>query len=120
MEAAAKRARASKSEGIFDSHIERITYEALRQAGLDPKPQYEIAGRRLDFALFGKNGTKLDLEVDGRTYHQDLDGNRKPDDLWRDHQMQSLGWKVRRFWADELFKEMDRCIEIVQKDLTLE
>ncbi len=101
----------------FDSEWERITYHALRDRGLDPIPQYDIAGRRLDFALFGANEIKLDLEVDGRRWHQDIDGNRKLDDHWRDHQMKSLGWKVRRFWVDELKKDMEGCIDLIERDL---
>jgi len=92
-------------------------YHALCARGLDPQPQYDIAGRRLDFALFGAGGTKLDLEVDGRQFHQDMDGMRKVDDHWRDHQLRTLGWKVRRFWVDELKRDMERCIDIIERDL---
>lgn len=104
-------------ETVFDSHWERIVDAALRQRGLDPIPQYDIAGRRLDFALFGTNGIKLDLEVDGRHYHQDPDGFRKLDDYWRDHQLRSLGWRVRRFWVDELDHDLQACIDLVEQDL---
>lgn len=109
--------RSKSGDTKFDSEWERITYHALRDRGLDPIPQYDIAGRRLDFALFGANGVKLDLEVDGRRWHQDIDGNRKLDDHWRDHQIKSLGWKVRRFWVDELKKDMEGCIDLIEHDL---
>lgn len=105
-------------EGVFDSNWERKVYYALKDRGLDPQPQFEIAGRRLDFALFGVNGTKLDLEVDGRRWHQTADGRRKTSDLWRDHQMQSLGWRVRRFWVDELARDMEGCLDRVEQDLS--
>ncbi len=103
--------RQAPAEGVFDSTWERRVYEALRTRGLDPKPQYEIAGRRLDFAVFGAGSTKLDIEVDGRRWHQDIDGNRKLDDHWRDHQLRSLGWKVRRFWVDELDMDLESCLD---------
>ncbi len=105
------------SEAEFDSQWERAVYHALLNDGLEPKPQYEIAGRRLDFALFGENGVKLDLEVDGRYWHQDIDGGRKSDDIWRDHQLRSLGWRVRRFWVDELDRDMEGCIDVIKQDL---
>lgn len=105
-------------EGIFDSEWERKMFHALKSRNLDPKPQHEIAGRRLDFALFGEKNIKLDLEVDGRRWHQDSDGNRKLSDLWRDHQLKSMGWKVRRFWVDELAKDMESCLDIIEKDLS--
>lgn len=104
-------------EGIFDSDIERVVFHKLKERGLDPQPQYDIAGRRLDFALFGAGNIKLDLEIDGRRWHQDADGNRKLDDHWRDHQMRSLGWIVRRFWVDELTQNMEGCLDLVERDL---
>ncbi len=109
--------RVRSGEGVFDSDWERRVYHALKARGLDPHPQHEIAGRRLDFALFGTGGTKLDLEVDGRRWHQTQDGRRKTSDLWRDHQLKSLGWQVRRFWVDELAQDMEGCIDIVERDL---
>ena len=110
--------RSRTGEGVFDSDWERRVFHALRTRGLDPKPQHEIAGRRLDFALFGMNGVKLDLEVDGRRWHQTPDGCRKTCDLWRDHQLKSMGWRVRRFWVDELARDMEGCIDVVEQDLS--
>ena len=106
-----------RGETRFDSEWERIVYHALRDAGLDPQPQYEIAGRRLDFALFS-DGVKLDLEVDGRQWHQDTDGNRKIDDLWRDAQLKALGWRVCRFWVDEIQEDLEGCIAHVKRQLS--
>lgn len=116
--AVATEPRRTGGEGVFDSEWERRIFHALKDRGLDPQPQYEIAGRRLDFALFGKSGVKLDLEVDGRHWHQDTDGRRKMSDHWRDHQLRSLGWQVRRFWVDELSKNMEGCLELVERDLS--
>ena len=104
-------------ETVFDSKWERIVFHALRARDMDPIPQYEIAGRRLDFALFA-GATKLDLEVDGRRWHQDIDGNRKADDIWRDEQMKALGWRVRRFWVDELSRNLEECLDLVERDLS--
>jgi very-short-patch-repair endonuclease len=116
--AVATEPRRQVGEGVFDSEWERRVFHALRDRGLDPKPQHEIAGRRLDFALFGRNGIKLDLEIDGRHWHQDTDGRRKMSDYWRDHQLQSLGWRVRRFWVDELSKDMEACLDLIERDLS--
>ncbi len=110
--------RKGGGEGVFDSGWERKVYHALKTRGLEPQPQFEIAGRRLDFALFGANGVKLDLEVDGRKWHESQDGRRKTSDLWRDHQLKSLGWRVRRFWVDELAKDMEGCLDRVEQDLS--
>ena len=107
---------------IFESPWEERVYEAMRRRGLDPQPQYEIAGRRLDFALFGEqeeNGVRLDLEVDGRTWHAGPDGERKTSDIWRDHELRSLGWSVRRFWVHELRDDMESCLDQIERDLGL-
>lgn len=117
----AKRAtepRKRVGEGAFDSEWERRVYHALKKHGLEPVPQYEIAGRRLDFALFGTGDIKLDLEIDGRHWHSDADGKRKLADHWRDKQLESLGWRVQRFWVDELAQDMEGCIELIRKKLS--
>ena len=114
----ATEARTKRGEGVFDSDWERKVYHALKARGLDPQPQHELAGRRLDFALFGANGVKLDLEVDGRRWHESPDGRRKTSDLWRDHQLKSMGWRVRRFWVDELSRDMEGCLDRVEQDLS--
>lgn len=116
--AAATEPRKRTGEGTFDSEWERIMYHALRGRGLNPMPQYDIAGRRLDFALFGPGEIKLDLEVDGRQFHETTDGRRKQSDYWRDHQLKSLGWRVRRFWVDELARNMEACLDLVERDLS--
>lgn len=116
--AAATEPRGRVGEGTFDSNWERIVDAALRKRGLNPIAQFEVAGRRLDFALFGRGNIKLDLEVDGRHWHADTDGKRKLGDYWRDHQLKSLGWKVQRFWVDELAKDLEGCIERVAQQLS--
>lgn len=109
--------RVRSKEGVFDSFWEERVYYALKDRGLKPNPQFEIAGRYLDFALFGKEDIKLDLEVDGRRWHQTADGQRKSSDIWRDAQMKALGWRIRRFWVDELEKDMEGCLDLVEQDL---
>jgi len=104
-------------EDVFDITCERRVDTALRARGLDPTPQYPVAGRNLDFALFGEGEIKLDLEMDGRRWHMDPDGGRKIDDMWRDHQLKSLGWRVRRFWIHELQQDMEGCLDQVERDL---
>lgn len=110
--------RKKLGEGVFDSEWEARVFDALRARGLDPKPQYDVAGRRLDFALFSDGGIKLDLEVDGRLWHQTAEGHRKTSDIWRDQQLKALGWRVRRFWVDELASNMEGCLDLVERDLS--
>jgi very-short-patch-repair endonuclease len=101
---------------LFESPWEERLYDALNAAGLTPLPQYRLGGRRLDLALI-ENEVHLDVEVDGETYHRDPDGFRKVSDIWRDHVITSLGWRVRRFWVYELKEDMEKCVELVLRDL---
>jgi very-short-patch-repair endonuclease len=101
---------------LYESPWERRLDEALSAAGIDTIPQYRVAGRRLDFAVIRPN-IKLDVEVDGETWHKTASGHRKDDDLWRDHQLTSLGWKVCRFWVYQLREDMDGCVAKVRATL---
>lgn len=94
-----------------ESPWEKLLYEALVARGLKPHPQYHTLGRRLDLALISSNGFKLDVEVDGATYHQAPDGSRKIEDYWRDIQLQGAGWTVLRFWVHELKDDLVTCVD---------
>ncbi|MBX3745681.1 MAG: DUF559 domain-containing protein [Verrucomicrobiae bacterium] len=92
----------------YQSPWERVLAEALTQAGVKVIPQYPIAGRFLDLAVL--HPLKVDVEVDGESVHRTAGGGRKDDDYWRDLQLQSLGWKVCRFWVYELRENLPRCV----------
>lgn len=95
-----------------ESPWEEKLYQALLGVGLEPRPQFPISGRRLDLALIkqGESPMKIDVEVDGDC-HRNPDGTRKMDDLWRDIQLQGMGWKVMRLWTYMLREDMGACVE---------
>lgn len=97
----------------FDSVWEERFYNALVQAGIVPQTQYHLVGRRLDMAVI-TDSVKLDIEVDGVRWHTSASGGRKTDDLWRDIQVTSAGWKVLRFWVYQLEQNMDDCVDKVK------
>ncbi len=104
----------------FDSVWERRFYEALCKAGVDTIPQYSVGGRFLDLAVVDENRDpplKLDIEVDGEAYHRDADGDRLSSDLWRDHTLRGLGWRISRFWVYELRDDMEGCVERVRREI---
>ncbi len=107
---------AAQSTPAFESPWEERLFRALTDRGLAPRPQYPLAGRRLDLALI-EGDVKLDVEVDGEAYHRDPDGFRKVSDQWRDHQIRGLGWKVLRFWVYELRDDMERCVDRIVDEL---
>lgn len=106
----ARRSRPAAGRAGFESPWEEKLWRALAARGVETIPQYPIAGRRLDLALL-TDTVRLDIEVDGDRFHRDPDGRRKAADLWRDHQLQALGWQVVRFWVYELRENMDGCVE---------
>ncbi len=99
-----------------ESPWEEKLYLALLENGLKPRVQFPVSWRRLDLALIreGDSPLKIDIEVDGDC-HRNPDGTRKIDDLWRDVQLQGMGWKIMRFWTYRLREEMSVCVEEIKK-----
>lgn len=98
----------------FDSPWEQRLYEALLERGVHPIPQHPVGGRFLDLAIVDDTRRPprlLDVEVDGVAFHTSADGDRLQTDLWRDHQLCGLGWKILRFWVYELRDDMEGCLE---------
>lgn len=87
--------------------------EAMTKAGLEFHQQYPACGRYLDFALFSEQ-MKLDVEVDGETYHRSGSGDRVSEDIRRDQALIANGWTILRFWVYELREDMDRCVEKIK------
>ncbi len=83
---------------------ERLLADALRRLGLDPKPQYPCGRRWLDLALLD---SKIDIEVDGRTYHLNSRGERNQDDYARDAEVASRGWLPYRVWHHKVTRDPD-------------
>lgn len=100
----------------FDSLWERRLHTAMQARGLKPIPQYPVGSRYLDFAI-DPEGVKLDVEVDGRRWHEGPDGGRKVADRLRDAELKARGWKVARFWVHELEQNMEACLERIEHEL---
>lgn len=94
---------------------EEMLYKALCDAGFDPKQQYPLVGRYLDLALVDE---RIDIEVDGEGFHLNKFGERKQDDIYRDLQVTSAGWRVCRFWYREVRDNLADCVSKVKKVTT--
>lgn len=103
------------ARNIFQSPWEKILYDELIKNGWKPIPQYPLAGRYLDLAL---EECKLDIEVDGQAYHLNKYGERKQDDVYRDLTITSCGWKVIRFWVNELKDDIEECIAQIRRNMS--
>jgi len=101
------------------SNIENRFGKALVAAGLEPIPQKPVGPFFLDFAVIGTAGglpVRLDIEVDGRRWHEDMPGHRRIEDKNRDKILRRLGWRPIRFWADEIEQNEKRCIERISTE----
>jgi len=96
---------------LSQSRGEEKLYSALCKAGISPVQQYPLAGRFLDMALVDE---KIDIEVDGEGFHLNRYGERKQDDIYRDLQITSIGWRVCRFWYWEVRDQLDSCVEKIK------
>lgn len=101
----------SRPERVSD--WERKFYKYLFLAGHRPIPQYTVDQYDLDFALFGGNDHKLNIEIDGERYHRDWDGELCRRDQIRNQRLMELGWDVMRFWVYEIRDDLDNCISRV-------
>ncbi len=97
---------------LSQSPGEEMLYKALCTAGLKPVQQYPLMGRYLDMALVDE---KIDIEVDGEAYHLNKYGERKQDDIYRDLQVTSAGWRVCRFWYRDVRDNLADCIAKVSE-----
>lgn len=99
------------SELGYESPYEMKIGEALKELGYYVKVQYGVGKRRLDLALM-QNGKKLDIEIDGCSYHRDpVLGIRKRDDYIRDLELKSRNFAVVRIWTSEIRSDFSKCIE---------
>ncbi|SDS57714.1 Superfamily I DNA and/or RNA helicase [Maribacter dokdonensis] len=95
------------------SDWEKYFYEKLYRKGIKTVPQYKEDKYSLDLALI-IGEAKLDIEVDGETYHRAWDGELLRRDKIRNNRLIELGWDVQRFWVYELRDNMDACINKIE------
>lgn len=105
------------------SDWEKILYRALYKAGIRTLPQYRLEKYILDMALFEEslleNRRKLDIEVDGETYHRNWTGELCHRDQLRNQRLYELGWDVIRFWVYEIRDDLDGCVYKVKQWLEM-
>ncbi|MEK4835216.1 MULTISPECIES: endonuclease domain-containing protein [Bacillus] len=77
--------------------------------------QEKMGKYRLDFAIYGTNGKKLCIEVDGYTFHNTPEAKRK--DVIRDAYLNKLGWEVLRISDRQLKKNLNMCMRKIEAKL---
>ena len=101
------------------SGVERRFGKVLATEGYNPISQQPVAQYFLDFAVFGQEGelpVRLDIEVDGRRWHEELPGRYRPEDQRRDEVLKRLGWRPIRLWTDEIKRDSAGCLERIRRE----
>lgn len=92
--------------GQFGSRSEDRLAQAFETQGVDALRQVPVGRYRLDFVVQGTGGD-TDVEVDGRYWHTDKNGDRLPEDQWRDEVLSAVGLRVVRIWAEDVDRDPD-------------
>lgn len=101
-----------------DSEFEISVAEALKQYGYDCEPQVGVAGFFIDLAVKdpGQPGRYLvGVECDGASYHSAKSARDR--DRLRQDVLERLGWKIRRIWSTDWFKNPHAQIEPLIREL---
>lgn len=114
----AKLKRAQEINDLFHtSPIEDLMWEGLRAAEIQAERQYEIresdASYNLDFAVTCSDGTMVNIECNGDTYHSTKAARDR--DRRRNTYLTTGGWLVLRFGTDELRNDIRGCVNKVRK-----
>ncbi|MBD3286577.1 DUF559 domain-containing protein, partial [candidate division WOR-3 bacterium] len=99
---------------LFESPAEQRMAELLEEVGLWFKPQYEVEeGRyRFDFLVVSPFGIRYDVEVDGREHWA---SDRILADEIRDEVVKSLGYRVIRVAARDVFNSEDKVKSLLMR-----
>jgi len=101
-----------------DSDFEIAVMRELAKHGYECEPQLGVAGYYLDLAVRdpGQPGRFLmGVECDGATYHS-AKSTRDRDRLRQDI-LENLGWRIRRIWSTDWFKNPQAQIEPIIQEL---
>src|SRR5256886_17455504 len=96
---------------VWMSPIEVALYEAMRQEGLSPFPQFYIQGYYVDFAF---PDVGVAVEADGAAYHE---GARLQRDRKRDWILRRAGWTVKRFHGTTIYHKAANCAYVVRREV---
>jgi very-short-patch-repair endonuclease len=102
-----------------DSDFEVSVMTALKNAGYECIPQVGVAGFFIDVAVVdpGNPGRYLmGIECDGATYHSAKSARDR--DRLRQSILERLGWKIRRIWSTDWFKNPEAELVPILKDLS--
>ncbi|MDI6892694.1 MAG: DUF559 domain-containing protein [Actinomycetota bacterium] len=102
--------RAAKSLRKRSTDTERFLWKHLRRrqlSGLKFRRQQPIGKHIIDFVCFER---RIVVEVDGGQHQKEKDK-----DIERDRWLRDQGFKVLRFWDNEVLKNIEGVLEVIRK-----
>ena len=101
-----------------DSDFEIAVIAGLRNEGFECVPQVGVAGFFIDVAVMdpGNPGRYLmGIECDGATYHSAKSARER--DRLRQTILERLGWRIRRIWSTDWFKNPHAELQPIIREL---
>jgi very-short-patch-repair endonuclease len=101
-----------------DSDFEIAVMAALRDEGFECVPQVGVAGFFIDVSVLdpGNPGRYLmGIECDGATYHSSKSARDR--DRLRQTILERLGWRIRRIWSTDWFKNPHAELQPIIREL---
>jgi len=102
-----------KAPAPFDSWFEVDVALKIATRGYRIIPQYDVAGKRIDLVVEGKQ-TRLAVECDGDYWHG-LDEYEK--DVERQRQLERCGWRFHRIRESVFYANQEKSLEKLWKEL---
>jgi very-short-patch-repair endonuclease len=103
-----------------DNDFEISIMNLLRDNGYECRPQIGVAGYFIDLGVIdpGKPGRYLmGVECDGATYHSAKSARDR--DRLRQQVLEGLGWRIRRIWSTDWFKNPHATLKPILDELAL-
>jgi very-short-patch-repair endonuclease len=103
-----------------DNDFELSIMNLLRDSGYECRPQIGVAGYFIDLGVIdpGKPGRYLmGVECDGATYHSAKSARDR--DILRQQVLEGLGWRIRRIWSTDWFKNPHTTLKPILDELAL-
>ncbi len=101
-----------------DSDFEVAVMDALSKHGFECEPQLGVAGFFLDLAVRDPSQPGrflMAIECDGATYHSAKSARDR--DRLRQEILEGLGWRVRRIWSTDWFKNPQAVLMPIVQEL---
>ena len=102
---------------IYETDIEKMLREEIEKRGFergkDFAIQYPIRYSFIIDVAFPKQ--MIAIEADGEHYHTSKKAKQR--DYFKNKILKRLGWKVIRFWGEEIRNNVIGCVDKIEKEL---